>query len=129
MISVGRIDKLQHTVLPLQHLNIGLYFGCHFVRDGTIRRNARHSHGYIADKLRRLLTKSWGRPFMCFLHTDHFLNLSELRVHLYEQGLHQSRMVNTDVRDKQSFHFIVRSGLAGGVAGCVVSHGYWSTMD
>jgi len=33
MISVGRINKLQHTVLPLQHLNIGLCFGCHFVRE------------------------------------------------------------------------------------------------
>jgi len=42
-----------------------------------------------------------------------------LKVHSHEQDLYQPRMVNTDVRDKQSLHFIVRSGLAGGVAGCV----------
>jgi len=28
-------------------------------------------------------------------------------------------MVNTDVKNKQSLHYIVRSGLAGGIAGCV----------
>lgn len=42
----------------------------------------------------------------------------------------EPRMVATDAtntRDKQSLHYIVRSGLAGGIAGCVVSHLFGSS--
>lgn len=117
VISCSSIDTFRRTVLSFQDLNIRLRFTCHRVE----RENARHSHTHRPTRSDRSVF--FVNNFYALLNDDHDRReprQSEFNVHFDEQDLQRLRMVNTNVTDKQSFHFIIRSGLAGGFAGCVV---------